>query len=415
LELIQQSNVQKRGADKRIAALHVLLLSGSNNRMTGADRDWVNLTKAFSPGQIRITWSGREGSGYLRPYLDQEVVTRVLDFGFPDFNYVLHGNAYLERSSWLWLKIVADHLLRLRRPLLELRRAMAHDPPDIVVSNAAPVTIGAVYAKLCRRPHVWCVKECLDIRQQACRRMASLITRCSSAVVAPSRAVAESFAAPVHVFPDGCDLDLIINNGDSPDREAILTNLGLPTSRLVVAQNGGIVHWKGPHITAEAFVRLKEVSDEPPCSLLFLGAGDDDFKMGLLSIVKRAGPKWTESVRFVRFDPNDYSYLRCADIVVHPSVLPDPFPNAVREAMILGKPVIGSDLGGIPEMIEDGRTGYLVTPQPGPLANRIMELLSSPKERDRLGQAARDYALQHFDIRRCKDAFLALFRKLAAR
>jgi glycosyltransferase involved in cell wall biosynthesis len=68
-------------------------------------------------------------------------------------------------------------------------------------------------------------------------------------------------------------------------------------------------------------------------------------------------------------------------------------PNTLTEAMVSGMPVIASDVGGIPSLVEHGQTGWLIPPRnPGELAKAIVYLLESPKERARLGQAARTVA-----------------------
>lgn len=393
--------------------LHILLFSPTLSRMTGADRDWVTLANALGPRKIRLTWAGTEGCEYLRPYLDPAVITRLVDLRLPWFTYLIQDNAYQPRSAWLWMKICADHLRRLPIPFRRLQCAVRNDPIDVVVSNTAAVMIGALFARLYRLPHVWCVKECLDPEIAACQRLARWISCMSQAVVVPSQAVANTFPLGAHVFPDGCDLAVILHEAGKVSRTETLHRLGLPVELPMVAQVGGIVRWKGQHVTAEAFVRMAQTGGRPNFSLLFLGEGDPTYREHLEKILADAPPEWLGVVRFVHFDPADFSYLAAADIVVHPSVLPDPFPNAVREAMILGKPVIGSRNGGIPEMIVDDQTGVLVRPgDPDDLAAALNRLVSFPEQRRRLGTQAQLFATSYFDVQTRKHAFSSLFRQM---
>jgi glycosyltransferase involved in cell wall biosynthesis len=96
------------------------------------------------------------------------------------------------------------------------------------------------------------------------------------------------------------------------------------------------------------------------------------------------------ALRFVgpRFDlPSVYA---ASDIVVHCPTFPDTFPTVVLLPMFAGKPVIGSDIGGIPEQIDHGKTGMLVPPgDPDGLANAILQLAGDPAKRESLGSAAR--------------------------
>lgn len=97
----------------------------------------------------------------------------------------------------------------------------------------------------------------------------------------------------------------------------------------------------------------------------------------------------TEGVRFFPFLPREELFERCrdADLCVVPSFW-DNSPNTVYEAMALGKPVVASQVGGIPELVEAGVTGLLVPPgNPEALAQAILSLLGDNGRREKMGQA----------------------------
>lgn len=78
-----------------------------------------------------------------------------------------------------------------------------------------------------------------------------------------------------------------------------------------------------------------------------------------------------------------------SDVVVHCPVYPDTFPTVVLLGMLMGKPVIGTAIGGIPEQIKDGVTGVLVAPgSPEALAAAVLDLLNDREKAGRLGRAA---------------------------
>jgi len=88
------------------------------------------------------------------------------------------------------------------------------------------------------------------------------------------------------------------------------------------------------------------------------------------------------------------------DIVVVPSRHEDPAPNVNLEAMASGIPVIGTRTGGTPELLADGETGFLVTPEnPAEIAERIVQLANDPILRETMGKAGIERVRQKFDVR----------------
>ena len=87
---------------------------------------------------------------------------------------------------------------------------------------------------------------------------------------------------------------------------------------------------------------------------------------------------------------------------------------AVIEALALGKPVVVTDVGGLPEVVEDGRQGFVVPARdPASLAERIVRLLGDPLERQRMGEAGRARAAT-FDIRRSVARIERVYEELLA-
>lgn len=87
-----------------------------------------------------------------------------------------------------------------------------------------------------------------------------------------------------------------------------------------------------------------------------------------------------------------------ASVVVVPSVWPEPCPTVVLEAMARARPVVGSRIGGIPDLIEHGRSGLLVAPNDASaLADSLLRVLTDRRMRQKLGAEARIRVVQ-FDI-----------------
>ncbi|HSK11072.1 MAG TPA: glycosyltransferase [Vicinamibacterales bacterium] len=106
--------------------------------------------------------------------------------------------------------------------------------------------------------------------------------------------------------------------------------------------------------------------------------------------------------------------LRASDLFVLAS-RSEAFPNAVIEAMATALPVVATRVGGIPELIEHGERGLLVTPgRPEELAAAILELVRQPSIARMLGGRAREHAVATYSFERMVGQFEALYEELTA-
>jgi glycosyltransferase involved in cell wall biosynthesis len=144
-------------------------------------------------------------------------------------------------------------------------------------------------------------------------------------------------------------------------------------------------------------------------------AGDGFERPELVALAERLGigPR----VTFLGWVPNTAlpPYYRAAAVSVIPS-LEEGFGIPAAEAMGCEVPVVATDAGGLPEVVEHGVTG-LVVPRGDStaLAGAIGSLLEDPALRLRMGQAGRERALKHFDWDRTAEQFEAVYRAIGAR
>lgn len=134
----------------------------------------------------------------------------------------------------------------------------------------------------------------------------------------------------------------------------------------------------------------------PQTTLTIIGDGRN--KNDLFDLTKKL-----QMEKYIQFrgwvDHKDLdTYYEKASIVVIPSVVPENFPTVCNEAMSAGRPVVGTNVGGIPEIIDDGVNGYLVEPEkPEQIAEKVIKLFSEEKLLKEFGRNARERA-EEFSI-----------------
>ena len=208
--------------------------------------------------------------------------------------------------------------------------------------------------------------------------------------------------------------DLLISECES-SREFLINNLGydpkkiktirngvdLPTERqkqrvnpndLLIASVGRLDKQKGFSTLIEAMAKLKDSSLR--CVIL----GDGPERAGLEALVRKH--KLEERVQLPGERGDIASRLSACDIYCLPSLW-EGLPNALLEAMALGLPVVASAVDGVPEAVEDGKTGLLVPPaDPAALAAALLSFAGDPSRRAALGSAARASVIAKFTVPR---------------
>lgn len=181
------------------------------------------------------------------------------------------------------------------------------------------------------------------------------------------------------------------------DIPAEKSDVGIQPPVAVVIAN--FIWYKGHDVLVDA-LQLVQV----PLTVLLIGAGTG--RGAVQQQIERSGV--SDVVRFVA-DPADVPHeLAKAQFAIHPSYS-EGLPNAVLEELASGLPVVASDVGGIPVLIEDGLNGFLVTPGDKVLlAQRISELAASPALRRKMAVACGTRASEYgWDA--CVEGYLQLF------
>jgi glycosyltransferase involved in cell wall biosynthesis len=286
--------------------------------------------------------------------------------------------------------------------LVDLVRTLRRTAPDVVVLRGYNAELlGRVAAVLARVPHVvvW-VHNCGDLTPRGrVRRLGdAVLDRVTDAYFGVAHA-----QVPYLVE----DLDLprrkvrIIHNGVDPSRfdgaadPATRRALGLPRDALVAA----VVAALRPEKDHETFLRAAALVAAAEPRARFLVIGDGPRRPALEQLADSLG--LADRVVFTGARDDVGSLLAAVDVFVLSSFTIECFPMALLEAMAASRPAVCTDVGGVPEMLEDGVTGHLVPPRDaGALAERLIGLLGDEESRRALGAAARARVAAEFTLER---------------
>jgi N-acetyl-alpha-D-glucosaminyl L-malate synthase BshA len=153
---------------------------------------------------------------------------------------------------------------------------------------------------------------------------------------------------------------------------------------------------------------LEKVRREVPAVLLLVGDGPE--RASAQALARRLG--LSDWVRFLGRQDSAEEILACADIFLLPSEL-ESFGLAALEAMACGVPVIGSDAGGLPEVVRHAETGYLLpVGDVDGMAARTVELLKDDERRRAMGQAGRRRAASLFGSERIVGQYERYYEKV---
>lgn len=183
---------------------------------------------------------------------------------------------------------------------------------------------------------------------------------------------------------------LNIHNGIFPraihtDRETYRNKHGYSENQVITVVVAHLEKRKGHIYLLQTFSQMRR--EYKPLPLLVI-EGDGPEKLFLVNYVKKNN--LSDFVKFIGVEPCVFDLINAADFVILPSIAGEDFPNIVLEAMALGKPVIGSNVAGIPEQIIHGETGYIVQPKSiSEMMTTIQSLLSDQSLRNAMGAAAK--------------------------
>jgi glycosyltransferase involved in cell wall biosynthesis len=240
----------------------------------------------------------------------------------------------------------------------------------------------------------------------------------AAAVVFPAEATRRLYlgaADPERLtaIPYGIELEDIAR---APDRERARSRLGIDPDAQLVLCLGSIEARKSQAMLAGAFARIAE--RHPRAQLALVGETDHaycaDYRAALREFAQRAGLE--ERIRIEPETDDPYSWHAAADVLACASDI-ESLPRVIVEAMVFGTPVLSTRVFGVPELIEDGVTGYLCDVRDAAsLAGGLERVLgASARELGEVTRAAAQHARARHDPRAYAATMATLIEGVAAR
>ena len=265
---------------------------------------------------------------------------------------------------------------RLGAIVVEIARAARRH--DVVYANSQKAfVLSAIASMFVRRPLIWHLHDIISADHFGAtqRRVQILLAnRCATKVIVPSQAAAAAFLAAggredlVEVVPNGVEI--------KPERSSpveLRRNLDCPqghSSACSAVSRPG----KASMFCCRRSPRLPGVHCIIVGDALF---GEQAYAASLTKMVDELG--LADRVHFLGHRSDVPRLMRAVDVMVHPSIDPEPFGRTLVEAMLTGVPVIATDTGAASDILEAGKAGTLVPANdPDALAAAIDRVLARP-------------------------------------
>lgn len=314
------------------------------------------------------------------------------------------------------IKVYIAPVLKLHRQIFtpknlinffkEIKSALAildnlnqHYKFDLVYSNTLAVLLGMIYAKKRKIKHLWHVHEIIVHPKPIATIFPILLNKYANVVVCNSKATMKNLIDRKKQLKDKT---IVIYNGIEQQIPQLIkvskSDFGFSNDDIIITLVGRINRLKGHKWLLNTFI--KYLNQDPNLKLLFVGApykGQEHFLYEIQQIIQDNN---LQQKVFLEPFTNDLSKIwSITDIAVMPSTEAESFGLVAAEAMLEKKPVVGSNHGGLSEIIINNQTGFLVEPyNEKDLSEALTKLIESPELRSSFGEKGYQRVVNEFSI-----------------
>jgi glycosyltransferase involved in cell wall biosynthesis len=282
---------------------------------------------------------------------------------------------------------------RLFRSVSELSSVIRRHNIDLVVTNTErAMYAGTIAALVSRRPLIWWVRDF-----EYNRLFFRLLSFVPQKIICVSKVIREFYGgegnSKFEVVYVASDFDEKLQGVAESEVAAIKEELGIGDDDFVVGFVGRLVEWKGSQVLLKAAGILRIENCKLKIVIVGTGEGQEgNIEPQLHQMIKEYDLQNQVALTGQRDDVP--VLMNIFDVFCHSSIKPEPFATVVVEAMLAGVPVVGTRIGGTPEVIRDGENGFLVpADDPKALAEVLKRLCKDESLRRRIGAKAKETAL----------------------
>jgi glycosyltransferase involved in cell wall biosynthesis len=286
-------------------------------------------------------------------------------------------------------------------PLIHKVVKISRDYDLIYANTQKALIVGAIASFLTQRPLVYHLHDILSLEHfsKTNRRLAvTLANRFASLIIANSQATQTAFIEA----GGNPEITTIVYNGfatefyDDQKLETYKIPLELDINgKFLIGHFSRLSPWKGQHILIEALTLCPE-----EITAIFVGDalfGESAYVQQLKDQVAQLGLE--KRVKFLGFRQDVVPLMKACNLIAHTSISPEPFGRVIVEAMLCKIPVVAANAGGAIELVENHKTGWLVSPgNPRELAKIITNCYHDPELCKTISQQAKLDANQRFDL-----------------
>lgn len=352
---------------------------------------------------IRTEIKGHISSFYLQEQKKEAISVKIL-------KEILRLFFFFSSDIKRYLTFKTDYHFKIRENAVKIAKLLKQGEFDLLYLNNQPSSNleGILAAEMAGVPVI-----------QHCRKVATLNTfevkaanRVLARIICVSAGVKEEYIKQ-GVDPSKC---LVIYNGIDLQTEAMTSapcirkKWGISEDEILIGTAGSLLKGKRIDDLLDIFIGVRDASRKKiKCMIV----GDGPEKNHLHNIAEKKG--LTKDIVFTGFQKDAVSLINAMDIFIMTSEK-EGLPRVILEAMLIGKPVVASDVTGNNELVVDGETGRLISPgHTEEFVPAILKLIEDNESRSLMGEKARNRVIDNFSMERyvsgVENALDGLFNK----